>query len=438
MVSGGLQNVSSPTESGLRKNANDFEFASSDERGFTSPMRLGLSCLFLLCLTSSFAYVVGRGQRMTAETGHCCLASEGYVFWNAARATVNGEDPYSDEITRENNIFYYGSLDNARKYEPQRFAYPLFAVLPAVPFGWLSFQGASRILILLFAVLAGVWAGWLRGLWNTRTLLYTGFIFASYPVFYDVVSLQPTLLFLAAAIAGLALLRCHHELLAAALLAFAMSKPQIVAPILLPFVVEAIESEQYRRFVALVIAAEATLVLLAATLQRRWIAEWISATRDYATYSPKPMAYGWFGPAAPVISAFVFLALLAILWLCRRSDPLFRVGLSVVALYSLLPYRSYNAAVFIIPIIWLADNADRVRAGGALHELALGFTRVAVVALWVMTAVGAALLWSSLWKIGFMLPVLALHILFFSLCAVMFLQCGSELKATPAPGAPQE
>jgi len=396
-------------------------------------MRMGLICVCLFCLGSSLAYVVGRGERMRAETGgRCCFTSEGYVLWNGLRSIATGVDPYSGEVSLQNEIYLYGSSAGPRGLEPQRFAYPMYTVLPLLPIGWLGFQAASRVLLVVFGVLLAYWVGWLRGRWDRRTLLYTILIFATYPVLYDFVSLQPTVLALALVIAGLALLRSRQFAWAAVAVAVSMIKPQIAFPVLLPILVAAVGSKDYRRFIAWLAAAGVTLALLAGMLRHGWIAAWLSAARDYARYSPHSMASGWFGSAAPAISGIVALSLIAVLWITRHSDLLFRASLSMVVLYPLLPYRSYNAAVFMVPVIWLADNAARVKANGGLHELALGFTRVAVAALWVFTAVGAALLWSASWQVGFMLPILGLHVLFFSLCAVMLMQCGSELRGRRA------
>jgi len=392
-------------------------------------MRIGLVILCVVCLASSLAYVIGRGERMRAEAGgRCCFTSEGYVLWNGVRSIAGGADPYSGEVSLQNEIYLYGSSASLRGLEPQRFAYPMYTVLPLLPIGWLGFHAASRVLLVVFGALLACWIGWLRGKWDRGTWIYTIVAFATYPVLYDFVSLQPTVLALALATGGLALLRSRQFAWAAAVTALSMIKPQIAAPILLPILVAAIDLKEYRRFAVWLVAAGAGLALLAGMLRPRWVAEWISAARDYARYSPHSMASGWFGPAAPAISGLIVLGLIVLLWALRHSDLLFRISLSVVLLYPLLPYRSYNAAVFAIPVIWLADNTALVKACGAMHELALGIARMAVIALWAFTGIGAALLWSSAWKIGFMLPIAGLHLVLVSLFAVMLMQCGSELR----------
>ena len=378
-------------------------------------------CLSLLCLLSASAYVAGRGIRLKANGVSCIFGLEGYVLWNGTRSVVHGLDPYSDEATQQNEVFAYSSLANSSGgFEPQRFAYPMHAILPLFPLGWLNFSFAKWILLILFTALAAAWVYWLRGAWDERSVIYTILILGSYPVLYDIVSLQPAILALALAIASLALLRANHPLLAAAVAAVSVVKPQISGPLLLPALVSALtNSTIYRKFTAWFLVFGFALISIGLILQHNWITEWLLALRDYAQYSPHSMVSNWFGPAAPVISVIMFMAILALQWAYRKADLLFRASTAVILLYPLLPYRTYNAIVFLVPLVWLADNASSMETAGALTAVTSTIVRLGVCALWLLTAAGAVLLWSPAWKIGLMLPVLGLQILFFSLFALM-------------------
>ena len=382
-----------------------------------------LAAICLFCLTSSVGYVVGRSVRMRAERVNCCFAIEGYPFWNATRAIVHGLDPYGESSTAQNDVAFYGGSSHALGFEPQAFAYPMFAALPLLPLGWLSFSVASPVLLALFAVLLGLWIGWLRGRWDARTLMATALIFCSYPVLYDFVSLQPTILFLGLAIAALALFRAGQLVGAGAVAAIALGKPQIVVPILLPLlIVTATQWRERRRFAISLTAFLAGLVLVATILQPHWIDEWIRAARDYAAYSPPSLMISWFGRVGIGASIVLFLFALTVLWRHRRSELLFQVAISTVLLYPLMPYRTYNATLLCVALVWLADHEDAIKASGSMHQIVLAIVRVAVVAVWLFTAAGAVLLRvAKWWQIGLVLPVEGLRVLTLALLAMFLL-----------------
>jgi len=301
--------------------------------------------------------------------------------------------------------------------------YPMYAALPLLPLGWLSFSSASAVLLLLFAVLLGLWIGWLRVRWDARTLLATALIFCSYPVLYDFVSLQPTILFLGLAIAALALFRAGRLVGAGAMAAIALGKPQIAVPILLPLlIVTAAQWRDRRRFAISLTAFLAGLGLVATILQPNWIQEWTRAARAYAAYSPPSLMISWFGRMGIGASIVLFLFALIVLWRHRRSDLLFQVAISTVLLYPLMPYRTYNATLLCVALVWLADHQDGIKACGSMHQIVLAIVRVAVVAVWLFTAAGAVLLrvprW---WEIGLVLPVEGLRVLTLALLAMFVL-----------------
>lgn len=392
---------------------------------------LFVTLLSLFCLISSSLYIIGRSARMKADNITCCFAIEGYPIWNASRAISFHNDPYGDAVTEQNDFAFYGATSKLRGFEPQRFAYPIYATLPLLPVARLSFHSASRILLLFFAVLLSLWVGWLRGMWDKRTAIYTILIFFSYPVLYDLVSLQPTILFIAIAAGSFALFRSGSLAAAAALALLSFGKPQIALPIALPMIIVSVTGDRSRRrFVVYLAVFGAAVATVTEAIWPTWIREWLFAARAYAAYSPPPLLVAWLGHSARIGFIVVLSACATSLWLFRQSDLLFQVSVSTVFLYLLMPYRTYNAAILAIPLIWLLDNAAAVRSSGATSQIALATVRVAVIALWIFTTAGAVLLqfagWH--WEIGLLLPVVGLRVLFVALLVAMVLQCVAKVK----------
>jgi hypothetical protein len=374
---------------------------------------------------------------MKAESLTCCFAIEGYPLWNAARAISYSTDPYSDIVTEQNDIASYGTSSASRGVEPQRFVFPIYAALLMLPIARLTFHTASTVLLALFTGLLCLWIGWYRGVWDRRTTLYTALALCSYPVFYGLVSLQPTILFIAMAIASLALFRSGSWAAAAALTVLSLAKPQVALAIALPMVVVSLSTYRLRwRFIAYLIGFGTAVAAITLALWPTWVREWIMAARAYASCAPAPMAVSLFGSFGRVGYLLIAAGYLLSLWLFRRSSLAFQISLSIVLLYLLAPYRTYNAVILVIPLIWLLDNAAAVKDSGAAAQIALAAVRIAVIAVWILTAVGALLLrlgWQP--DIGVLLPVLALRWLFFALLGAMLLQSAAEFRARPAAGS---
>lgn len=64
-------------------------------------------CLF--CLISSGGYIAGRSARMKADRVNCCIAIEGYPFWNATKAIAHGLRSLQCKSNRRTTLRYRGS-----------------------------------------------------------------------------------------------------------------------------------------------------------------------------------------------------------------------------------------------------------------------------------------------------------------------------------------
>ena len=383
-----------------------------------------LVCLF--CFVGSCAYVVERSDRMEAEKVRCCYAAEAYAFWNGMRAITHGLDPYSDEVTRQNDIYYFGGDSGPLGFEPQRFAYPVSATVPLLPLGRVTFRNASVVMLVTFGMLLCVGIACLRGSWDTKTVFYTAFAFCSYPVFYDWISLQPTIFFLTLAVISLGLFRARYSIASAAALVLALGKPHIALPIILPMLIATVvEWRERKSFAVWTIAFAVGLVSVSMMLRPNWIKQWLAVARAYNEYSPHSLMRSWLGAAGPAASVALVVAVVVLLWLRRRADLLQLAAISTVLLFVVMPYRTYNAACFVVPLVWVADNIAAIKASGAIHQMAVAAVQVAVVALWVLTAAAALLLHAggSYWQTSFMLPVAGVRILLYALLLMVAVCC---------------
>ena len=386
-----------------------------------------LACWYYGVLYSSS---VGLGVRRG-------LATDLFPVWNGARAVLHGIDPYSDEVTRQNEVTAYGAT--AREVGTtveQRFAYPVYAVAPWLPFGLIPYSVANVIVFWLYAALVVLLVGWIRGKWDRTTLLYVALCFCSYPILYDLQTRQPTVCYFALGVAGMALLRRRGLVTAGALLALAAGKPQIALPLILPMLIWTVTEWRERKSFALGFGITwAALIGLSTIAAPHWIPEWLSAARLYAHYIRPPLVVSAFGAKiGMLVSAVSFLALVVTLWICRRSELLFQLSLSVVVLQFIVPYQTYNALLLLIPVIQVADSAGTLKASEGFGQLALAAVRISLVGLWTANFVGI-ILWrrSVEWQlIAWGLPGAMVQMLLLALLVTMSVQVYSMYQLAQA------
>jgi hypothetical protein len=323
------------------------------------------------------------------------LINDLYIPWNASRAILAGSDPYDDSITEQNQRAAFGGTAlSLHERDERRFAYPLYAAFPYLPFGLMSFEAANRIVFFALAALAVLSVGWLGGSWNRDTLMYCVLFFASYPLILALQVRQPTLLFLALGIAGFHLLRRGDPLLAGLVAALSTGKPQVALPIVLPMLIWSFARwRECKGFVASFIGGCAALIVTSSILAPHWLPEWIAALRSYTQYCGPSFVSHYLGDhVGLIVSALSAAALTLVLWMARNSDLLFLTSLSVVVCQFLLPVFMYSEVILLIPAVWIANNASNLQSQGELSQLALAGVRVAFVAFWGATAFGAAML----------------------------------------------
>ncbi len=169
--------------------------------------------------------------------------SDLYPRWLGARELLlHGRDPYSQEITREIQLGYYGRyLDPSNPVDPidqQGFAYPVYVVFFLAPTVHLNFIVVQRIFIWIL-VLATVASAvfWLRFIrWKVSIVneaAVVTLLLGSLPMLLAIKLQQLTLLATAMSAGAVALLGAERPIAAGVLLALATMKPQLVAPLVL-------------------------------------------------------------------------------------------------------------------------------------------------------------------------------------------------------------
>jgi hypothetical protein len=351
--------------------------------------------------------------------------SDFYPLWNGGRDLLQRADPYSRQATEHNDIAAYGSTEGAPL--EQRFPYPVYATFSLLPLSLLDFRFANQIAFWLFAALTALSVGWLRGKWDSTTALYGILTFSSFPVIFALQIRQPTLFYFGLVAGSFALIRPGHLIPAAILAALSAGKPQVALPVLLALLIWSLARWHERKWFAISLAtALLALLSISQLVSPGWIPKLLAALRAYSQYAPPSLVISFLGPKFGLaVSGLMFLGLIAILWLRRQSDLLAQTALSVVVIHLIVPYQFYNAIMLLIPALWIADNAHRIAARGAVNQITLAAVRIAFVALWLANAIGAVLFHLSpmAGNIAVQLPPLAARILLATLVVMMLVQC---------------
>jgi hypothetical protein len=281
------------------------------------------------------------------------------------QATLRGEDPYSDQTTRQIQLAYYGHVLSPSGHTNQMaYVYPphTAAVLAFLaPFPWQT----SRLIFLALALLltlttVPVWIRISGARWPaSSTLLAVLGVTSCWPTLWALRLQQPTLL--VAALVALACLlltknrETGSETGAALLLALATIKPQLIAALTLWLIVRAV-SLRRPRFI--VVFTAATLLLLGAGeyLVPHGLTHWIHAGTHLAQTDQQTtftlLLGKWPGGLANLtLAAFVTLYLWSVR-AAKSSSPEFASAVSValattVALMPTGPAMIYNQVLLV-------------------------------------------------------------------------------------------
>ncbi len=298
--------------------------------------------------------------------------SDLYPRWLGARELLlHGRDPYSEDVTREIQVGYYGRpLDSGRPNDPkdrQAFAYPLYVVILLAPTVGLPFSMVQRAFWCLLVVLTGASVLlWLRALhWRisaSSKLLWIVLLLGCFPTIQGLKLQQLTLLVAALLAGGVAAVVHRHFILAGILFAAASIKPQLVLLMGFWLMLWIIGNwrERQRLFWSSA-ASVAVLLIVSQVLLPGWMREFRAATSAYYQYtgggrSVLDMALTPSG--GRIGAAFVIALLIFFLWQVRReaeTSPAFQWSLSAVLVTTLavIPmFAPYNQ-VLLIPCLML-------------------------------------------------------------------------------------
>ncbi len=324
--------------------------------------------LLALLLYGALAFGIYNGL-----TRNALGANDFYSRWMGARALfLNGQNPYSDAVTREIQIGMYGRL--ARPDEDQvAFAYPLYAAYIAAPLVWFSYAIAQALWMAL--LIMGVVAGALALARVNRSALspialaviVLGALFF-YPSVRGIFLGQYALFsFACVALAGLGI-ATNHATTAGILLALASVKPQPVI-FLLPVILFWAWWNGERRVVWSALLTLGGLIGSSFLLAPTWFTDFLNGLRNYSQYAPvgppletffKLILPGSLAPVFfPVCSALLVGGMLWLVWRNRAQRwHEFQFTLGVVAVVTtLIAGRIGTPDQVLLLFFWMAAFA---------------------------------------------------------------------------------
>jgi hypothetical protein len=297
------------------------------------------------------------------------LGADFYTFWVAGRAALQGQNPYSAEVTLQSQLGILGRP--AQQGEDQlAFAYPpysLFAILPVLwlPFDWAQAAWLSCLLLALLII-------WRISFRNAPTWLPASFIFF-YPVAFGL------LLGNFAIILSLIFLGFYRfcvektpsvrlQVLYGILLAWTTIKPQFSWAFLL-FTLLIILRRQLWPLLASLLGSSLLWTGLGWLLAPNWPVLWVKRLSEYAAYvqsQPVLTLALDFLPSTTKTALLIISAAISLIvsfWLGRAFFLNQRPALQLFAWAGLITFlfhlhgMAYEQIVFLLPFgIWAAST----------------------------------------------------------------------------------
>lgn len=306
-------------------------------------------------------------------TRHAPGANDFYSRWMGARALfLHGQNPYSEQVTRDIQIGMYGRL--ARPDEDQvAFAYPLYAAYLAAPFVAFPYPTAQALwmALLILCLIASALALAMVNRLALSPLTLAALVFGSlffYPSVRGIFLGQYALVSLVLLALAILAIATRHDSAAGVLLALSSVKPQPVI-ILVPIILFWAWRNDKRRVVVTALLTLAVLFVSAFLLVPTWILDFWNGLRAYVRYEPVgppvEIVFNLFLPKtlatifALGTSAALFVWMLVTVWRNRSRNWIdFQPTLAVVALVTtLMAVRigSSDQVFLFIPLIaWLS------------------------------------------------------------------------------------
>jgi Glycosyltransferase family 87 len=347
-----------------------------------------LSASLIACFATWYwaANIFAPANTALAQIRHRPIGnnSDLYARWYGTRELlIHGRNPYTDEITREIQVGFYGRVLNPASSEPtaqEAFNYPLYAGFLVAPLAVFPFPLAQQIFRCMALVLiASSIPLWMRALGFRAGPVQIAsamvLTVASYPAvmeFYQQ-NLAALVIFLMAAAAASA--SRGWLVLSGCLLALATVKPEITGLVLVWFLLWGVAGwSKRRKFVMGFALSFLCLIFAAEFVLPHWIRQFISAVWKYQSSEADPSLLGVLLPpfAAKLVAVSLIFALLFALWGWRKADPGsdnfgWALAWSSASTLVLLPkLAAYNQLLLIPALLMLPFRKEKVRKAGFL------------------------------------------------------------------------
>lgn len=330
--------------------------------------------------------------------------SDLYPRWLGARELLlHHRDPYSQQVTREIQVGYYGRLlDSSRPNDPkdrQGFAYPVYVAFLLAPFLHLDFAplraGFTWVLAGLIVVSVLLWAKALC--WQlsaSAKVIFILLVIGSFPAAQGIKLQQLTVLVSAMLAAAAAALAAGWLWLAGLLLALATIKPQLVVPLLI-FLLLWVIGDWPKRWPLLASFSLAMACLLGAShwVLPGWIGKFMAALAAYRQYTGgvsiltallTPLGGG-------IVTTGLIVALAVLGWKLRQApagSPPFNLVLSLVLAVTVViipTWAPYNQLLLLPALILLCRDWRRLVRFGRLSRLLYLLVTALVFWPWLAT-----------------------------------------------------
>jgi hypothetical protein len=305
-----------------------------------------------------------------------------YPRWFGTRELLlNGRNPYGPEVSHEIQIAFYGrpieqSYDKPRFeiIDEQRFVYPLYVVFlmaPSVHWDFARLQSWAPVFFGAITVIS-LWL-WMKVLdWHPPWLMAAALMLLvlSSPQVAQGLRLRQLGLFVAflVALASWCVTRKRYAI-AGVLLAISTIKPQMVALVLLWFILWSFGGWRKRWPLAAGFAASVALLVGAAEwLLPDWPRFFLEGLAAYAKYFPttsqvRLILGNWIGGA---LSVLAFACLVAFAWGVRKAEAdsrefAYTLASFFVANILLMPLLTpYNQVLLLLPILMLLRDWNKL------------------------------------------------------------------------------
>jgi hypothetical protein len=325
-----------------------------------------------------------------------------YPVWLTVRESRAGDrDLYSYGMTRKIQTGIFGRpLDPRNKFDPsidyRQYAYPAFTDLLLWPSALLDFPRLRILLALLLPTVMAIsiWM-WLKALnWDLHPMWIAVLItltLGTYQLLEAFFALQPGI-FVAFFLSGSALaIRKNRLMLAGALSALTLFKPQVTALAIVYLVLWSLSDRRRARFWQGLLAVILAMMTGSLLMWPHWIAEWIRVLLGYHSYALPPLINVLLGSAvpkytAPLVIAVILAVALFIAWEYRRaaqdSTPFwFTLSLLLaITTITLLPGQAIYDHGILIPgiLLILRSRRELTHAGPIARALLLAGVLVVI------------------------------------------------------------